>query len=96
MKIDKYSRFKTHKEFVKEALENTALKKEYDSLEPEYRLASLIIEARLTNNLTQEELARKAGLNQATIARLESGTNNPTVSTVNRVALALGKKLTLV
>ena len=86
----------TWKEHKQELMKNPGFKDAYEALDPEYRLASELIAARLKNRLTQEELAKKAHVSRAVIARLESGTNNPTVSTVNRVALALGKKLTLV
>ena len=48
-----------------------------------------------SRKLTQDQLAQKAGVHQATIARIESGDNNLTVRTLTRVAAALGKKLTL-
>lgn len=87
---------KTYKEYKKEALKDPALKEAYDALEPEYRLASSLIKARLESKLTQQELAEKAGVTQNTITRLESGTTNPTIGTVNRVAGTLGKELKLV
>lgn len=84
------------KEYKKEALKDPALKKAYDALEPEYQLARSLIQARLDKKMTQQELAQKSGVTQNTIARLESGTTNPTISSVNRVAGALGKELKLV
>ena len=86
----------TWKEYKREALKNPELKKAYDALEPEYRLASSLIQARLDKKMTQQELAEKAGVTQNTITRLESGTTNPTVSTISRVAGILGKELKLV
>lgn len=68
----------------------------YHELEPEYQLARSFIEARLAKGMTQAELAQKAGVGQTVVARLESGTANPTVSTVSKVATALGKELKLV
>lgn len=96
MKTNKLKKFNTFREDKREAMKNPELKAAYEALEPEYQMARLMIEARLAKKLTQEQLARKAGVNQATIARLESGTNNPTIATVTRVASALGKELTLV
>lgn len=58
-------------------------------------MAEAMIKARLAKKMTQVELAEKAGVTQNTIARLESGTNNPTIATVSRVAAALGKELKL-
>jgi DNA-binding XRE family transcriptional regulator len=84
------------KDIQKEMLKNPAVKAEYDKLAPEFELASSIIQARIDKKLTQKELARKAGLSQVMIARLESGSSNPTFATITRVAGALGKELKLV
>jgi len=89
-------KFQKFSDVKKIALKDPAVKAAYDALEPEYRLAKSIIEARLAKKLTQEQLAKHAGVSQTVIARLESGTNNPTIATVSRVAGALGKELKLV
>ena len=80
-------------ELKKELLSDPLVKAEYDKLGPEYKLASSLIEARLANKMSQAELAEKVGVKQAYIARLESGTGNPTVSSLLRVTEALGKEL---
>lgn len=87
---------KSYKEYKKEALKDPELKAAYDALEPEYKIAESLIKARIAKRWTQEELAAHAGVTQNTITRLESGTNNPTIATVTRVANALGKELKLV
>lgn len=86
----------TWKQHKQELLKNPKFKAAYDELEPEYRLANELIRARLGKKMTQAELAEKAGVSRVVVARLESGTTNPTVETVNRVAGALGKELKLV
>jgi DNA-binding XRE family transcriptional regulator len=88
--------YKSYKDYKKEALKDPELKAEYDALEPEFKMALSMIDARVAKKLTQEELAKKAGVTQNTIARLESGTTNPTIGTISRVARALGKELKLV
>lgn len=88
--------YNTYKAYKREALKDPKLKAAYDALGPEFKLASSMIKARLAQKLTQEQLAKRAGVTQNTIARLESGTNNPTITTVSRVANALGKELKLV
>ncbi|HTE21434.1 MAG TPA: helix-turn-helix transcriptional regulator [Candidatus Limnocylindria bacterium] len=84
------------KDIRKELLKDPEVKKVYDELESEYRLAHSLIEARLAKKMTQAQLAKKSGVSQVMIARLESGTSNPTVGTVGRVAGVLGKELKLV
>lgn len=86
----------TWKQHKQELLKNPKFKAAYDELEPEYRLANELIRARLGKKMTQAEVAEKAGVSRVVVARLESGTTNPTIETVNRVAGALGKELKLV
>lgn len=86
----------TWKQHKQELMKNAEFKAAYDDLEPEYRLARELIKARLGKKLTQEQLAEKAGVSRVVVARLESGTTNPTYDTINRVAAALGKELKLV
>ncbi|HEY4963365.1 MAG TPA: helix-turn-helix transcriptional regulator [Candidatus Saccharimonadales bacterium] len=77
-------------------MKNPKFKDAYDALEPEYRLANELINARIGKKMTQTEVAEKAGVSRTVIARLESGTTNPTLGTVSRVASILGKELKLV
>lgn len=86
----------TWKQHKQELMKNPKFKTAYDELEPEYRLANDLIRARLWKKMTQAEVAKKAGVSRVVVARLESGTTNPTVETVSRVAGALGKELKLV
>jgi len=80
-------------DYKKEILKDPEFKVEYDRLEPEYKLASALIKARLAKKMSQAELAEKVGVKQAYIARLESGDSNPTFASINKVAKALGKEL---
>ena len=49
--------------------------------------------ARKRAGLTQAELARRAGLSQPAVARLEDPDHNPTLDMLERVATALGVRL---
>jgi transcriptional regulator with XRE-family HTH domain/predicted RNase H-like HicB family nuclease len=49
--------------------------------------------ARLRAGISQAELARRAGLSQPVVARLENPDHNATVATLERVAAALGTRL---
>jgi predicted transcriptional regulator len=46
--------------------------------------------ARLTANLSQRALAKKSGIPQSTIARIEAGTIDPRVNTLSRLLHACG------
>ena len=77
------------KEHKKQLLKDPEFRKEFEALEPEYKLASALIRLRLAKGLTQEQLAHILNTKQESIARLESGGSLPSLSTVRRVADAL-------
>ncbi len=77
------------KEHKKKLLKDPEFRKEYEALEPEYKLASALIRLRLARGLTQEQLAKLLNTKQESIARLESGSSLPSLSTIRRVADAL-------
>jgi transcriptional regulator with XRE-family HTH domain len=52
--------------------------------------------ARLAAGVSHERLAAASGIYRANISRIESGKSDPLVSTVERLAAALGKRLDLV
>ena len=68
-------------------------RKAYDDLEDEFRLASIMIEARARAGLTQEQLAARLKTKQTVIARLESGRVKPSTRTLERIARATGHRL---
>ncbi|PIP85326.1 transcriptional regulator [Candidatus Collierbacteria bacterium CG_4_10_14_0_8_um_filter_43_86] len=80
-------------ELVEELLSDPKVKAEYDKLEPEFQLMCAIIEARGEKRLSQKQLAVKAKTTQAKISMIEAGLSNPTLQTVNAIAMAFGKKL---
>jgi transcriptional regulator with XRE-family HTH domain len=74
-------------------LKDPGFRKGYEALEEEFAIASAIIAARTGAKLTQGELAEKMHTSQSTIARLESGTAQPSMSTLKRLAQATGMRL---
>ena len=61
--------------------------------EVEYQITRQVLEARLQQKMTQQQLAILASTKQANIARLESGHYNPSVKFLHKVAKGLGKNL---
>ena len=55
----------------------------------------LLREARRARGITQAELARRLGVKQPSVARLESAGNGVSVATLQRAAAALGGTLEL-
>jgi len=80
-------------EFKKELLKDPEFKKEYEKLEPEYRIIRQILALRRKKNLTQEQLAKLTGAKQSSIARIESGRHNPSLRILGKIAEALDTEL---
>ncbi|CAN5757009.1 hypothetical protein BH20ACT1_BH20ACT1_14270 [soil metagenome] len=59
------------------------------------QLAILVIQYRVEHGLTQTALARKLGMKQPAVARLEAGDHEPTLSTLTRLARTLDITLRL-
>lgn len=83
----------TFEELKKIVLSDPEVKKEYDALEPEYQLILALIELRNEQNLSQQELAERSGINRADISRIENANANPSLKTLKRLAGAFGKKV---
>lgn len=55
-----------------------------------------ITSLRIAKGLSQHDLAKITGVKQPVIARMEKGTTNPRLDTVNKIVEALGQELTLI
>jgi ribosome-binding protein aMBF1 (putative translation factor) len=85
--------YRNFNSFKKELLRDKAVKKAYDELGPEFALVQMVIEMRLKQGLTQQQLAKRIGSKQPVISRLERGDYNPSLKFLRRVATALDAKL---
>ncbi len=84
----------TFEDYKKKAFtDDPELYKEYKALEPEYEIIRQIIKVRNELNLTQKELSARTGIKQSNISRLESGSYNPSLVFLKKIAHGLGKEL---
>lgn len=60
------------------------------------QVSELLRDARKRSGLTQAELARRLGITQAAVGRLERRGANPTIATLDRVLHGTGHRLELV
>lgn len=81
------------KDYLNEQLRDPDFKAEYDALEPEYAIIQAMIDARKASGLTQKELAEKTGISQGDISKLENGSANPSIRTLQRLAAGMGMKV---
>lgn len=84
---------RTLKDSLNNALKDEEFKKEYEDLEPEFDIIRAIIDARISQDMTQKEPAARTGINQADISKLENGSRNPTLSLLKRLADGMGMRL---
>ena len=56
---------------LQEELKDPEFKKEWDDMQPEMDVIRAMIDARIEQNLTQKELAKRTGIDQADISKLE-------------------------
>ena len=83
----------TWKEVKRELLKDPEFAEEYEALRPEYELARSLIALRIERGLTQQEVALKMNTTQSVISRLESGSANPSLATLKRLAVALDARV---
>jgi DNA-binding XRE family transcriptional regulator len=84
----------TFKGYLKEKLRNKTFREAHEHYVAVLEIGMRVRKLREGAGLTQAELARKMGVSQQTISRLESGeVDNPTVATLERIARATGHQL---
>ncbi|NJE33578.1 helix-turn-helix domain-containing protein [Megasphaera sp. SW808] len=76
---------------LKESLKNPEFKKAYDELEPEFMFIQALIDARREQGMTQKELAKRTGIDQSDISKIEHGKLNISFKTMRKLAHGLGK-----
>lgn len=81
--------------YLKQKMQDEEFKKEYDNLEVEYDIIKSLVDIRKNLHLTQKDLSKITGINQADISRIETGNANPTIAMLKRLADGVGMKLKL-
>lgn len=82
-----------YNEYLDEQLKDPEFKKEWEDIQPEMDVIRAMIDTRISQNLTQKELATRTGINQADISKLENGTRNPSLKLLKRFAAGMGMQL---
>ncbi len=75
------------------AANNSEFAREWESQTLAREIAWLLIRYRIDHDLTQEQLAQRAGTSHSQIARIESGRHMPSVTSLGKIAAALGLSL---
>lgn len=80
-------------DFLNEQLQDPEVRAEYEALEPEFSIMQAMIDARKSSGMTQKQLSEKTGIAQADISKLESGSANPSLRTLQRLAAGMGMRI---
>jgi len=80
-------------DWLKDELRDEEFRLLWNERKAAYAVARELIRLRKAQGLSQTEVARRAGLQQSAIARLESGSIKPTLDTIQRVASVLGRQV---
>jgi len=79
---------------LEEEMTDPEFKSAYDALEQEFSIAQALIDARSAAGMTQAEVAKKLGVSQPVVARMESG-RNISIKSIARYATAVGRPIRL-
>ena len=76
----------TLKEYKTKKMNDPDFAKAYEEIQPEMNVVRALIDARMSQNLTQKELSERTGISQTEISKLENGTRNPSIKLLQRLA----------
>lgn len=80
-------------DYLQEQLKDPEFRAEYEALQPEHAVIQALIDARKETGMTQKELSKRTGIAQGDISKLERGTANPSIKTLQRLAAGMGRVL---
>ena len=77
-------------ELKKQWMQDAEVREAYEERAYEFEIASALITARTNAGLSQSEVAERMGTTQSAVARLEGGSQLPSMKSVIRYATAIG------
>lgn len=89
-------KFYTFEEVLKKQMKIKGFKEGYEKEVARLNMIHQLRQARLSKKMTQKTLAKKADMSQSVIARLESGKQGLSFTTISKIATALDKRIELV
>lgn len=81
------------KDYKEKKMNDPEFAKAYEEMQPEMNVIRAIIEARVSQNMTQKELSERSGIAQTEISKLENGTRNPSIKLLQKLADGMGMVL---
>ena len=84
------SDFRNH---LERSLQDEEFAQEWEEQSAERAVMRQIVEARIGQGLSQQELAERCGMKASNLCRLENGNGNPSIATLEKIAHGLGRRL---
>ena len=81
--------------YFNEQMKDPEFRREYEKVQAEFAPIRAILDARMKKGMTQVQIAKKMGTTQSAIARVEAGNTNPTIAFMQKLADALGLRLSI-
>jgi transcriptional regulator with XRE-family HTH domain len=82
-------------DFLEEQLQDPAFREEWERTAYARAIANQVIRYRAQHGLSQAALARKLGVSQAVVGRLELGEHEPRISTLRNLSEKLGMRFVI-
>jgi len=79
-------------ELFSEVRKQKGYQKLSEKQKPLYEVQRAIIQARIDQNLTQKELAKRCGIHPSDLSKIERGEQNTSVVTLNKIAKGLNRE----
>ena len=78
-----------------EWLKDPEFAEEYEKTDAEFQIIRVILDARISQNLTEEDIAKRTGISLREIRELEFGTCDPTIELLQKLASGLDMHIEL-
>lgn len=92
MKVNKnFKKMTDYKSYRDNLLKNARIKKYYDEYGKQLEIAYQILQLRKKLGMSQTVLAKKLGTTQSNVARIETGQQNFTTATLQKIAVAFNR-----
>ena len=80
-------------QYLRKELKDPTFRKHYEEYGKQIEIAYRLLQLRRQKRMSQAELAKKVGTKQSNIARMESGQQNFTTDTLQKIASVFKRKL---
>jgi len=85
--------YPSFEQYLAQQIKNKAFRKAYEEESQCLRIAYQILQLRKQQKFSQKELARKLNTTQSVVARMETGQQNFTTDTLQKIASAFKREL---